>query len=63
MNIIYYVHDLSFPLREGVRKQAWWLATEMRAQGHTVTIISTSSRRGTVVKEGISITYGSGITR
>ena len=58
MRITYYVHDLEFPLREGVRKQAWWLAQAMKKRGHDVSIVSTSHRRGTVVVEGIPITYG-----
>ena len=61
MRITYYVHDLSFPLVEGVRQQAWMLASAMQKQGHQVTIISTSSKknnRRTMVKEGITIRYG-----
>ncbi len=59
MKITYYVHDLSFPLVEGIRKQAWLLAQEMKKLGHTVEIISTSKRKGTDVKEGIVIRYDS----
>ncbi|HLC20179.1 MAG TPA: hypothetical protein VJK72_04630, partial [Candidatus Nanoarchaeia archaeon] len=60
MKIVYYVHDLEFPLREGVRKQAWWLATAMKQRGHDVSIVSTSSkRRDFIEKEGVQITYGS----
>lgn len=60
LKITYYVHDLSFPLAEGVRKQAWMLASAMRKQGHQVTILSTSNnKKGTVIKEGITIRYGS----
>lgn len=59
MKIVYYVHDLEFPLREGVRKQAWWLATAMKQRGHDVSIVSTSSRRRDFIeKEGVQITYG-----
>ena len=58
MKIVYYVHDLEFPLREGVRKQAWWLATAMKQRGHDVSIVSTSRRRDLIEKEGIQITYG-----
>ena len=60
MKIVYYVHDLEFPLREGVRKQAWWLATAMKQRCHDVSIVSTSSkRRDFIEKEGVQITYGS----
>ena len=62
MRITYYVYDLAFPLVEGVRKQAWMLATAMQNQGHQVTILSTSpknKRRRTMVREGITIRYGS----
>jgi len=63
MRITYYVYDLAFPLVEGVRKQAWMLATAMQNQGHQVTILSTSPknkrRRRTMVREGITIRYGS----
>ena len=59
MKIVYYIHGLEFPLREGVRKQAWWLAKEMKLRGHDVEIVSTSKRREVVEKEGIRITYGS----
>lgn len=59
MKITYYVHDLSFPLVEGVRKQAWMLATAMHKKGHRVNIVSTSKKRATIVKEGIKIQYGS----
>lgn len=58
MKITYYVHDLSFPLVEGIRKQAWLLAQEMKKQGHSVEILSTSKKKGTDVKEGIIIHYG-----
>lgn len=58
MKITYYVHDLSFPLVEGVRKQAWMLACAMRQQGHQVTILSTSDKARTIIKEGIKIQYG-----
>jgi len=60
MKIIYYVHDLHFPLREGIRKQAWWMAQAMLGQGHVVEILSTSSRSNPskkIIKEGIPITY------
>lgn len=57
MKIAYYVHDLHFPLREGIRKQAWWLAQAMQKEGHEVEIISTSNRNKKLVKEGITITY------
>ncbi len=59
MKITYYVHDLSFPLAEGIRKQAWWMAKAMREQGHEVEIVSTSKKRGAIVKDGIRIHYGS----
>ncbi len=62
MKITYYVHDLSFPLVEGIRKQAWLLAQEMKKLGHQVEIISTSKKKGTDVKEGIVIRYGSSWT-
>ena len=58
MKITYYVHDLEFPLREGVRKQAWWLAQAMKQKGHYVEIVSTSKRNETLFKDGIKITYG-----
>lgn len=60
MKIIYYVHDLHFPLREGIRKQAWWLAQAMKKEGHEVEIVSTSygvKRKRKVIKDGIPITY------
>ena len=60
MKIIYYVHDLHFPLREGIRKQAWWLALAMKKEGHAVEILSTSSnirKTKRIIKEKIPITY------
>src|SRR3989344_3446709 len=58
MKIIYYVHDLQFPLREGIRKQTWWLAQAMHKEGHQVEIISTISKGNKrIIKEGIPITY------
>lgn len=60
MKIVYYVHDLHFPLREGIRKQAWWLAQAMQQEGHMVEILSTSSkirRAGRIIREGIPINY------
>lgn len=59
MKITYYVHDLHFPLREGIRKQAWWLAQAMQREGYSVEILSTSSKIkvGTILHEGITITY------
>lgn len=59
VKITYYVHDLRFPLMEGIRKQAFWLAKEMKKLGHNVTIISTSSKKGIIIKDGIKIIYGS----
>jgi|SRR3989339_1067140 len=59
MKITYYIHDLSFPLVEGTRKQAWWMAQAMSKQGYQVEIISTSKRKSTIIKEGIKIKYGS----
>jgi len=61
MKIVYYVHDLSFPVREGVRSQTWWLAQEMQKRDYEVEIISTSKKRETIVKNGIKITYGNPI--
>jgi len=58
MKITYYVHDLSFPLVEGVRKQAWWMALEMKKRGHPVEIVTTSSKKGMEIREGIPIRYG-----
>jgi hypothetical protein len=63
MKIVYYVHDLSFPLREGVRKQAWWLAKAMKQRGHDVEIVSTFGKDGAkkkkrVVRDGIPVHYG-----
>ena len=57
MKIIYYVHDLQFPLREGIRKQAWWLAQAMQKEGHQVEIISTSNYNAKIMREGIPVTY------
>ncbi|MEK6809718.1 MAG: glycosyltransferase family 4 protein [Nanoarchaeota archaeon] len=57
MKIIYYVHDLHFPLREGIRKQAWWLAQAMLKEGHQVEIISTAPVNKKIIREGIPITY------
>src|SRR3990167_5059882 len=57
MKIIYYVHDLHFPLREGIRKQAWWLAQAMQKEGHQVEILSTATTNKKIIKEGIIITY------
>ncbi len=59
MNITYYIHDLNFPLREGIRKQAWWIAKEMQKKGHHVNILSTSKNNKTIENEGIKIKYGS----
>ena len=62
LKIIYYVHNLEFPLREGVRKQAWWLAKLMKEQGHNVEIICTrkkSKLTNKITKDNIPITYGS----
>ncbi len=61
MRITYYVHDLTFPLREGVRKQAWWLAQAMKKRGHDVSIVCTSSQRKKIIVEGIPIAYGSAL--
>lgn len=58
MKIVYYVHDLRFPPREGVRKQAWWLAKAMKSKGHDVAIVSTSRQWGKDRVDGIPITYG-----
>jgi glycosyltransferase involved in cell wall biosynthesis len=60
MKIVYYVHNLSFPLREGVRKQAWWLAQAMKNKGYDVSIVSTSGEKNkrTIIKDGIHIRYG-----
>ena len=58
MKITYYVHDLSFPVVEGVRKQAWWMAQEMQKQGHNVTILSTGHKKRKITKGGITIIYG-----
>lgn len=57
MKITYYVHDLHFPLREGIRKQAWWLAQAMQKEGHEVEIISTAPVNKKIIREGIPITY------
>ena len=57
MKIIYYVHDLHFPLLEGIRKQAWWLAKAMQKEGHEVEIISTAPVNKKIIKEGIPIVY------
>ncbi len=60
MKIVYYVHDLQFPLREGIRKQAWWLAQAMKKEGHIVEIISTSYQvksKKKIIREEIPITY------
>jgi len=51
------VHDLHFPLREGIRKQAWWLAKAMQKEGHQVEIISTASINKKIIKEDIPIVY------
>ena len=61
MKITYYIHDLEFPLVEGVRKQAWWMAQEMKKKGHEVEILSTSKRKERVEKEAIKIKYGSAL--
>jgi len=61
MNIVYYVHDLHFPLREGVRKQAWWLAQAMKNEGHDVEIVCTSHKKEKKIIENIPITYGSAL--
>ena len=57
MKIVYYVHSLHFPLREGIRKQAWWTAQAMQQQGHEVEILSTATCNKKIVREGIPITY------
>ena len=57
MKIVYYVHDLHFPLREGIRKQAWWLAQAIQKEGHEVEIISTAPINKKIIREGIPITY------
>ncbi|MBI2573110.1 glycosyltransferase family 4 protein [Candidatus Woesearchaeota archaeon] len=57
MKITYYVHDLSFPLAEGIRKQAWWMAQAMRKEGHEIEIISTSRKNMTLAREGITVRY------
>ncbi|GEM_PF-5330056 len=58
MKITYYIHDLEFPIVEGVRKEAWWMAQEMKKRGHQVEIVSTSSKRKeTIEKDGIKIKY------
>jgi len=59
MKITYYVHDLKFPLTEGYRKEAWFLAKESRKKGYEVEILSTSKKNEVLMKEGIKITYGS----
>lgn len=58
MKITLYAHDLTFPLVEGVRKQAWWLATALYHAGHTVEIRSTSHQKKIIKKENITIIYG-----
>ena len=58
MKITYYVHDLKFPLVEGIRKQAFWLAKEMKKQGYDVAIVSTSSKKQTIIRDGVKIIYG-----
>ena len=59
MKIVYYVHDLTFPVREGVRSQTWWLAQEMKKKDYDVEIVSTSKKSEIEIKNGIKITYGS----
>jgi glycosyltransferase involved in cell wall biosynthesis len=58
MRITYYVHDLHFPVVEGVRKQAWWMAQEMQRLGHSVTILSTGHKKKKIIKDGVKIIYG-----
>tara|TARA_Y100000310_G_C20589446_1_gene767185 strand:- start:396 stop:1385 length:990 start_codon:yes stop_codon:yes gene_type:complete len=61
MKITYYVHDLAFPLVEGIRKQAWWMALSMKHRGYEVEIVSTSKKKEVIEKEGITIRYGSAV--
>ena len=61
MRIVFYVHDLKFPLAEGYRKEAWLLAKVAKAAGHGVEIVSTRKKKGMLVKGGIKITYGSAL--
>ncbi len=62
MKITYYVHDLKFPLTEGYRKEAWYLAQEASKQGYEVEIRSTvkwkKSKKKIINKERIKIIYG-----
>src|SRR3989344_2719328 len=58
MKISYYVHDLTFPLVEGVRKQACWMAKAMHTAGFDVEIYSTGHPKHTIVHENIPIHYG-----
>ncbi len=57
MKITYYVHDLSFPLVEGIRKQAWWMALAMRKEGHEVEVVSTGKKTMTLARDGVTIRY------
>ena len=61
MRVVYYVHDLRFPLVEGYRKEAWYLAKAAKAKGHDVEIISSSKKKRIMIKGGIKITYGSAL--
>lgn len=58
MKITYYVHDLRFPLREGYRKEAWFLAKEAKLNGYEVEILSSFKKRKVIIKDGIKIRYG-----
>lgn len=56
--ICYYVHDLNFPIVEGIRKEAWFLAKSFQGKGYDITILSTSNKKMIIKKDGIRIIYG-----
>lgn len=61
MKITYYIHDLSFPVIEGTRKQCWLLAKAMKKEGNDIIILSTSKKSKKIIKDGIIIQYGNPI--
>ena len=63
MKIVYYVPDISFSVHEGIRKQGWWMAREMRALSHDVSIVTDGFRKKTSERDGVRILPGHSLAR
>lgn len=55
--IVCFIKELSFPLREAIRKQIWWLAEQKKNEGYRVTIKIFSDRQDSFENSGIKVEY------